>query len=296
MNEEILQNIGPSKIQIAYERFGDPSSPPVFLIMGGGAQMTAWPEGFCMELVKRGLQPIRFDNRDAGRSTHFTNTPAPDFKAAMSGDFSSVSYSLSDMAADTVGLMDALGFKSVHLVGASLGGMIAQTIAIEFPSRVRSLTSMMSSTGAKNVGQVDLSIFAEMGSPPYDDRDAFIKWRVKSLQVIGSSKYPIDEKTAAENAGISWDRDHDSTALLRQSVAVLQSGDRTESLRQLKIPTLVIHGTTDRMINISGGIATAEAIPGAEFKQFEGMGHGIPPALWSEVATLIASLVKGITE
>ena len=295
MNEEILQNIGPSKIQIAYERFGDPSSPPVFLIMGGGAQMTAWSEGFCMELVKRGLQPIRFDNRDAGRSTHFTNTPAPDFKAAMSGDFSSVSYSLSDMAADTVGLMDALGFKSVHLVGASLGGMIAQTIAIEFPSRVRSLTSMMSSTGARNVGQVDLSIFAEMGSPPYDDRDAFIKWRVKSLQVIGSTVYPIDEKTAAENAGISWDRDHDSTALLRQSVAVLKSGDRTENLRQLKIPTLVIHGTTDRMINISGGIATAEAIPGAEFKQFEGMGHGIPPALWREVATLIASLVKGIT-
>jgi len=293
MNEEIAKNIGPSKIQIAYERFGHSSSPPVFLIMGGGAQMTAWPEGFCMELVKQGLQPIRFDNRDAGRSTHFTNTPAPDFKAAMSGDFSSVSYSLSDMAADTVGLMDVLGFETVHLVGASLGGMIAQTIAIEFPSRVRSLTSMMSSTGAKNVGQVDLSIFAEMGSPPYDNREAFIKWRVKSLKVIGSSKYPIDEKTVAENAGISWDRDHDSTALLRQSVAVLKSGDRTNDLRQLSIPTLVIHGTTDRMINVSGGIATADAIPGAQLKPYDDMGHGIPPALWSEVATLIASFVQG---
>jgi len=296
MNEEIVNNVGPSNIQIAFERFGNPSSPPVFLIMGGGAQMTAWPVGFCEELVKQGLQPIRFDNRDAGRSTHFTNTPPPDFKAAMSGDFSSVSYSLSDMAADTVGLMDKLGFESVHLVGASLGGMIAQTIAIEFPSRVRTLTSMMSSTGAKNVGQVDMSIFTEMGSPPYDDRDAFIKWRVKSLQVIGSLVYPIDEKTAAENAGISWDRDHDSTALLRQSVAVLKSGDRTESLRKLKIPTLVIHGKADRMINVSGGIATAEAIPGAELKLIDGLGHGIPPALWKEVAMLIASLVKRAAE
>jgi pimeloyl-ACP methyl ester carboxylesterase len=297
MNEEIIQNIGPSKIQMAYERFGDASSPPVFLIMGGGAQLTAWPEGFCNELVKHGLQPIRFDNRDAGRSTHLANTPAPDFKAAMSGDFSTVSYSLSDMAADTVGLMNALGFESVHLVGASLGGMIAQTIAIEYPSRVRSLTSMMSSTGAKNVGQVDLSIFAEMGPPPYEDREAFIKWRVKSLQVIGSPLYPIDEETVAKNAGISWDRDHDPTALLRQSVAVLKSGDRTQQLRQVKIPTLVIHGKADRMINVSGGIATAEAIPGAQLKLYDGLGHGIPPALWSEIASAIGTFIKsGLSE
>jgi len=293
MNDVILQNVGPSKIEMAYERFGDPSAPPVFLIMGGGAQMTAWPEGFCNELVKHGLQPIRFDNRDAGRSTHFINTPVPDFKAAMSGDFSTVYYSLSDMAADTVGLMDALEFESVHLVGASMGGMIAQTVAIEYPPRVRSLTSMMSSTGAKDVGQVDLSIFAEMGKPPYDDRDAFIKWRVKSLKVIGSPAYPLDEKSIAENAGRSWDRDHDSTALLLQSVAVLKSGDRTKDLHQLKIPTLVIHGKSDRMIDVSGGIATAAAIPGAELKLYEGLGHGIPPALWSEIANSIAKLVKG---
>ena len=201
------------------------------------------------------------------------------------------------MAADTVGLMNALGFESVHLVGASLGGMIAQTIAIEYPSRVRSLTSMMSSTGAKNVGQVDLSIFAEMGPPPYEDREAFIKWRVKSLQVIGSPLYPIDEETVAKNAGISWDRDHDPTALLRQSVAVLKSGDRTQQLRQVKIPTLVIHGKADRMINVSGGIATAEAIPGAQLKLYDGLGHGIPPALWSEIASAIGTFIKsGLSE
>jgi pimeloyl-ACP methyl ester carboxylesterase len=294
MDEEIAQNVGPSQIEMAFQRFGDPASPPVLLIMGGGAQMIAWPEGFCEELARRGLQPIRFDNRDTGLSTHFTGAPTPDLPAALAGDFSSASYCLSDMAADTVGLMDTLGFKSVHLVGASMGGMIAQTITIEYPARVRSLTSMMSTTGDRSVGQPDYTALAHLGAPPRDNRQGYINWQVRSLKAIGSPAYPFDDEAAAERAGRAWDRDHDPLGMLRQSVAVLKSGDRTERLHSLHVPTLVIHGAADKMCDVSGGRATATAIPGAEFVIFDGMGHGFPQPLWPEFATRIANLVHGV--
>ena len=293
-DEECVQNIGLSKIKMTYQRFGDPLLPPVFMIMGGGAQMIAWPDGFCIELASRGLHPIRFDNRDTGLSTHFTDAPVPDFSAVQSGDFSTVTYTLSDMAADTVGLMDALGFDSVHLVGASMGGMIAQTVAIEYPERVRSLTSMMSTTGDPSVGQSDYTALADLGAPPSDDRLGYIDWQVRSLKAIGSPKYPLDESVTAENAGRAWDRDHDPLGMLRQAVAVLKSGDRTERLRSLRIPTLVIHGENDKMINISGGRATAAAIPDAELATFAGMGHGFPKPLWSEFAQRIADLIHRV--
>lgn len=292
--EESVQNVGPSKIKIVYQRFGDPNLPPVFLIMGAGAQMINWPEGFCLELASHGLHPIRFDNRDAGPSTHFSDAPVPDFPSIQSGDFSTVTYTLSDMAADTVGLMDALGYDSVHLVGASMGGMIAQTIAIEFPDRVRSLTSMMSTTGNHSVGQADYSVLATLGSPPYEERQAYIDWQIRSRKAIGSPKYPLDEKDTAENAGIAWDRDHDSLSMMRQAAAVIKSGDRTEQLHSIKIPTLVIHGEDDKMIHISGGRATAAAIPDAEFVTFEGMGHGLPKPLWPEFAIRIANLIHRV--
>jgi len=289
--EESVQNVGPSKIKMVYQRFGNPALPPVFLIMGAGAQMINWPEGFCLELAGHGLHLIRFDNRDAGLSTHFSDAPVPDFPRIQAGDFSTVTYTLSDMAADTVGLMDALGYDSVHLVGASMGGMIAQTIAIEFPHRARSLISMMSTTGDSSVGQPDYSVLASLGSPSYNDRQAYIDWQIKSRKAIGSPKYPLDEKAAAQIAGLVWDRDHDPLGMLRQAVAVIKSGDRTEKLRSIAIPTLVIHGENDKMIDISGGRATAAAIPNAELVSFEGMGHDLPKQLWPEFAKRIANLV-----
>ncbi len=294
MEEQRAVNVGPSKIEIAYQRFGDAKSPPLLLIMGGGAQMYAWPDGYCAELVNHGLQVIRFDNRDSGLSSHFDNAPEPDFAAAMQGDFSSVSYTLSDMAADTVGFMDVLGFDSAHIVGASLGGMIAQTIAIEYPERVRSLTSMMSTTGNPAVGQPDWAALAPLGTRP-SDRQNFIEWQVRAFKAVGSPKYQLDEQTAAANAGRAWDRDHDDRASLRQKIAVLKSGDRTEKLRLLKVPALIMHGDSDKMLNLSGGKATAEAIPGAELVIFEGMGHGFPPPLWPEFANQIANHIR-ITE
>ncbi len=287
-------NVGPSKIKMVYQRFGNSALPPVFMVMGAGAQMINWPEGFCIELARHGLHLIRFDSRDAGLSTHFNDAPIPDFSAVQSGDFSTVTYTLSDMAADIVGLMDAIGFDSVHLVGASMGGMIAQTVAIEYPERVRSLTSMMSTTGDGMVGQPDYSVLAGLGAPPSDDRQGYIDWQVRSLKAIGSPKYPLDEAYTAEIAGRAWDRDHDPLAMLRQAVAVIKSGDRTEKLRSLQVPTLVIHGESDKMVDVSGGRATAAAIPNAELVTYEGMGHGLPMQLWLELANRIAEHINRV--
>ncbi|PWT96251.1 MAG: alpha/beta hydrolase [Bacteroidetes bacterium] len=290
MSEQKATQVGPSKIDIVYEKLGDPNDPPVFLIMGGGSQLVAWPDGLCKELLIRGLHLIRFDNRDSGLSTHFNDGPLPDFKEAMAGDFSKVPYSLSDMAADTVGLMDVLGFDSVHLVGASMGGMIAQTIAIEYPKRVRSLTSMMTTTGAAGVGQPDFTILAKLGPSP-EDKAGHIEWLIRSLKAIGSADYAFDEEGARDRASRAWDRDHDPNVMLRQAVASLKSGDRTEKLRSVNVPTLVIHGDADKMVDVSGGEATAAAIPGAKLVVIKGMGHGFPPALFTKFADLISDLV-----
>ncbi|MFI6734790.1 alpha/beta fold hydrolase [Nonomuraea sp. NPDC050451] len=166
MTVEKALNVGPSGIEVAYERLGDPEAPPVLLVMGLGGQLINWPDGLCAELVDRGLHVIRFDNRDSGLSTHLHDAPQPDLEAALAGDASSASYTLSDMAADIVGLLDALGLDSAHVVGASMGGMIAQTLAIEHPGRVRSLTSMMSTTGDPSVGQARPETMAAFAAPP----------------------------------------------------------------------------------------------------------------------------------
>ena len=291
MTEQLARDVGPSGIDVAYERFGDPAAPPVLLIMGGGAQMISWPDGFCTELARRGTQVIRFDSRDAGRSTHFPDGPAPDLRAALAGDYSSASYTLSDMAADTAGLLDVLGFEGVHVVGASLGGMVAQTMAIQYPARVRSLTSMMSTTGDPGVGQANVTALASLGPSP-QDRPGYIDWQIRAFRVIGSPGFAFDEAAVADRAGRSWDRDHDPLGMLRQAVAVVASGDRTARLRELHLPALVLHGDSDNMCDVSGGRATAAAIPGAELVIFEGMGHSIPRELWPDIAGRITGLVQ----
>ena len=287
----IASNVGPSRIDIAYEQLGALDAPPVVLIMGLGAQLIRWPDAFCAELVQRGLHVIRFDNRDVGQSTHFTGTP--NFVAALAGDHSSVTYTLSDMAADTVGLLDALGVASAHVVGASLGGFVAQTIAIEHPRRVRSLTSMMSSTGSRAVGQPHpeaLSLFAG-GAGGSMTRADVIRRSLEAARVIGSPGFPADVDAITERVGREYDRAFDPLAMVRQGAAVLASGDRTARLANLRVPALVIHGAADRMVDVSGGRATAAAIPGAELVVFDGMGHDLPRALWPELATRIAAVV-----
>ena len=293
MTIERAPNIGPARIDIAYERLGDPRALPVLLIMGGGAQLIAWPDGFCDELLRRGLHLVRFDNRDAGESTHMTGAPAPDFAAAMAGDCSSASYTLSDMAADTVGLLDALGIDSAHLVGASMGGDIAQTIAIEHPARVRSLTSMMSTTGSASVGQPHPDALRAMGAgPPPTTREMLVETMLRASRAVGSPGFAPDLDGIAERARRAFDRGFDPAAMGRQGIAVLASGDRTARLRSLDVPSLVVHGTDDRLRDVSGGRATAAAIPGAELMLISGMGHDLPRALWPRIASAIAELIE----
>jgi pimeloyl-ACP methyl ester carboxylesterase len=290
--DEKASKVGPAGIDIAYQRLGNPDAPVVLLIMGVGAQSIAWPDAFCHALVDRSLHVIRFDNRDVGLSTHLTDAPPPDLPAALAGDLASVSYRLSDMAADTVGLLDVLGFEKAHVAGASMGGAIAQTMAIEHPDRVRSLTSMMSTTGNMSVGQPSPDVLREVFSgPPAVTRDEVIQRTVRAFRAVGSPGYPHDETEVAARAGRAYDRCYDPIGVARQAIATVASGDRTKRLRHLEVPTLVIHGLADRMCDVSGGRATAEAIPGAELVLIEGMGHDLAPGLRSQLAERIAEFV-----
>jgi pimeloyl-ACP methyl ester carboxylesterase len=293
--DQLLHDIGPDHIDLCYERFGDPADPPVLLIMGANAQMIGWHEGFCQELVDRGLHVIRFDNRDAGRSTHFHGGSPEAVMAALEGDFSGAAYTLDAMVGDTLGLLDALGMDSAHFVGASMGGFIAQLTAIAHPERVRSLTSMMSSTGNRAVGQADMAVFAEMRPQPNGERQSYVDWYLRALPVFGSPAFPQDEKEVAERAGLYFDRGYDPQAMMRHGVASVAAGDLTPRLRNLTTPTLVIHGNADRMCDVSGGRATAEAIPGAELVIIDGMGHSVPKQLWSELATLISDHIHKVS-
>lgn len=295
MGEEIALNVGPSRIKMAYERLGNAQAPPVLLIQGVAAQLINWPDGFCAELVAHGLQLIRFDNRDVGLSTHFPHAPVPDLPAALGGDLSSASYTLSDMAADTVGLLDALGLDSAHIVGLSMGGYIAQTMAIEHPNRTRSLTSMMSTTGALSVGQPTPQTLTTMFSgPPANSRQEVIDMMVRAARAIKSPCFELDEAGVRDRAGRAYDRANDPLGAARTALASIASGDRTEQLRSVGAPTLVIHGDHDAMCDVSGGRATAAAVPGAELMIIQGLGHHLPCELWPEIASRIATFVQHV--
>ncbi|HET7050263.1 MAG TPA: alpha/beta hydrolase [Solirubrobacteraceae bacterium] len=291
MSVQIARGIGPAGIDIAFERFGDPQAPPVLLIMGLGTQMLGWPDGFCGALADGGMHVIRFDNRDIGLSTHMTDAPEPDVGAALTGDSSSASYKLSDMASDTVGLLDALELPSAHVVGASMGGMIAQTVAIEHPGRVRSLTSIMSSTGDPSVGQATRPAMAALLSPPAVSREQAIERTLAIVRVLGSPGFELDEVEIRRRTGLAYDRSNDPVGVARQLVAIAASGDRTAALGGVSVPTLVVHGADDPLVDVSGGHATARAIAGSELAVFDGMGHDLPRALWAEMARRIGELV-----
>lgn len=291
--ERIANGIGPARINLAYERRGDPGDPAVLLIMGLGAQLVHWPTGFLDVLVAHGLHVVRFDNRDSGRSTYMTEAPQPDLAAALAGDLSSVSYTLSDMAADAIGLLDHLGIARAHVVGASMGAAVAQVIAIEHPGRVRSLTSMMFTTGEAGVGQMhpDASAALFAGAPPATKEEA-VAQAVRRASIVRSPAYPTAPEQIADIAALAWERGHDQVAIARQAVAVVASGDRTEKLRELSVPALVVHGTHDVICDVSGGKATAAAIPGAELVLIDGMGHDLPAALWERIAGHIMTTIR----
>jgi pimeloyl-ACP methyl ester carboxylesterase len=281
-------------IEMAYEEFGDPSDPTVLLIMGLGVQMLGWDEELCGMLAGRGFRVVRFDNRDVGRSTKIEGGPRPDVMAAAMGDLRSASYTLSEMADDCAGLLDHLGTVAAHVVGASQGGMIAQTLAIEHPERVLSLTSIMSSTGAPGVGQPHPEAIPALLTRPPADREGFAEFVVRTWRLIGSPGFEADEEALRERGRAMFDRGLYPDGTARQLLAILASGDRTEALRKLHVPTLVVHGTRDVLIDVSGGKATAAAIPGARLEVVEGMGHDLPRPLWPRfVAWIVENAERG---
>jgi pimeloyl-ACP methyl ester carboxylesterase len=278
-------------VTLAYETFGDRQHPPVVMIMGLGAQMIVWPEELCRALAEAGHFVVRFDNRDAGESTHMHAAGMPDLRACLEGDASSASYDLVAMAADTIGLLDALGIESAHLVGASMGGMIAQTAAARHPERVRSLTSIMSTTGERSVSQSTPEAAAVLTEPAARSREEAVERAPRLARVIGSPGFPLDEDAVRARAGLSWDRGVDPPGFARQFAAIVASGDRTEMLRSLRVPALVFHGEDDPLLPVAGGRATAAAIEGAELITVPGMGHDLPRAVWPRLVDAIGALV-----
>jgi pimeloyl-ACP methyl ester carboxylesterase len=265
-----LANVG--DVDLCYETFGDCRHSTVLLIMGLGFQLVHWPEDFCRQLAAEGFRVVRFDNRDAGGSTHLPGRR----------------YTLEDMADDAVGLLSALGVGSGHIVGASLGGMIAQSMAIRHPGRVRSLASIMSTTGRRGKGRTSIRVFRHLFTRAPRTVEEAIERRVRVFSTVGSTGFPQDLNELRRVTALAIERDPDARdGRRRQHRAVRAASDRTEALRLLQVPTVVIHGTEDSMCHPSGGRATGEAIPGAGLELVTGMGHDLPRGVWPRLTRAI---------
>lgn len=276
-------------LKIAYETFGSPSDAPILLVMGLGTQMIAWPDEMCQQIADRGFYVIRFDNRDTGLSTHLDELPTPTKTDLVLRR--KPPYKVSDMARDAVGLVDALGLDSVHVVGASMGGYIAQALAGLFPQRVRSLTLIMTSTGARTVGYPAPRLVARLlQRRRVRNREQAQDLAVETFRLIGSKGYEFDEARIRDVAGRSYDRSTDRRGYFRQLWAIVAQPNRTKFLREIRVPTLVMHGMNDPLVNVSGGVALAKAIRNAQFIGFAGMGHDLPRALWPRFADEICAV------
>jgi len=264
----------------------------MLLVMGVGEQMIAWDEEFCAALAQQGYWVIRFDNRDVGLSTRMDEAGVPDilsmYQAAFAGEATRAPYLLSDMAQDAVGLLDALEIPSAHVVGISMGGMIAQVMVIHYPDRVRTLTSIMSSTGDPNLPPPTAEAIGILVNPAPAEREAYIAHEVEVWRVLNGPRFPVDEKRVRERAGRFFDRGLSPDGTARQMAAILASGSRKEGLRSVAVPTLVIHGDADPLVPVEAGIDTANAVPDAELMIIEGMGHDIPLPVAPQVIAAIA--------
>lgn len=289
-----VQEATANGIRLCYETYGSMVDEPMLMVMGLGTQLPDWDRGFCDDLVREGFFVIRFDNRDCGLSQRFEGLP--DLPAIRRGDLSSLTYTLDDMADDVIGLLDALEIRSAHLVGASLGGVIAQLAAIRRPDRVRSLCSIMSSTGDPAVGWADPDAMELIRRPVPDSRQDVIDGAVERSRALAGTGFPFDEAAARLRVAAAYDRAHHPAGRLRHQAAAVAAVDRTVALGQLSVPTAVIHGSEDRLIDVSGGRATAAAIPGAVLEIVEGMGHGIPAQAWPQIMRAIVRNARRVRE
>ena len=277
-----------SDLELCYQTFGDPTDEPLLLVMGLGGPMTWWDEDFCRLLATHGFHVIRYDNRDTGRSSRAKGRVArADVVRAFTGVSRRAPYSLGDMADDAFGLLDHLGLDSAHVVGVSMGGMIVQTMAIANPDRIRSMVSIMSTTGRRTVGWQDPRLFPMLLAPRMGSRDDYIAGSARMWTHIGSPGFPVDPDTNRAKAAETYDRGISGAGVLRQMAAILTQPNRSVALRSLTVPSAVIHGSADRMVHISGGRATAAAIPGCELVTIAGMGHDMPEQLWDTFIDVI---------
>lgn len=283
-------------IQIAHEAYGEPDGIPVLLVMGLGTQMLAWPDEFCVGLARQGHRVVRFDNRDVGLSSHFDEAPAQPFRSLFG--LSTPAYRMVDMASDAIGLIESLGWASCHVVGVSMGGMIAQNIVLIRPDLVRSLVSLSSTTGSLLVGKPRPDVLAAiLLARPATGREGAIGNSLAMYRRIRSIGFPAEEDRIRLIAGIAYDRHYDPVGGTRQFSAILAAPDRTAALKRVSVPTTVIHGAEDPLVNLTGGLATAAAIPGSRLVTIAGMGHDLPSPLWSqfidEISLTVAAGERG---
>ena len=280
-------------IELCWDSFGDRGKPPLLLIMGLAAQMIAWDDEFCAQLARRGYWVVRFDNRDIGLSTRFDAAGLPDvpaaFMAAMQGRPVQAPYLLRDMADDAVGLMDALGIASAHVVGASMGGAIGQTLAIHHPSRLRSLTSIMATTGEPGLPPPTPQATAVLFKPTPLDEAGYFESYAQTWKVLRAGSFPLDEARDLARAGQNFARGLNPAGVARQLVAILASRSRKPALAAVRVPTLVIHGDADPLVPLACGSDTAESVPGAKLKGIKGMGHALPISMWPQIIDAIAA-------
>ena len=281
-------------VEICYETFGEPGRPALLLIIGLGMQMIVWHEDFCRMLADRGFFVIRYDNRDVGRSTRFDGGPPPTRLELLRRPPAFLAYTLADMAGDGAGLLANLGIEAAHVVGASMGGMIAQDLAARHPRRVLSLSlvSIMTSTGSRWAGQPALRAYPyflrDFFRPPPASREEYVDRAVRFYRFVGSPAFDRDEQVLRDVVALSFDRGWSPAGTARQMAAVIAAGNRSADLSRIKAPTLVIHGTADRLAAPSGARATARAIPGARLMLLEGMGHVVPRRWWPRIVGAIA--------
>jgi pimeloyl-ACP methyl ester carboxylesterase len=272
-------------VEIEYETIGDPAGRPLLLVQGLGAQLISVEDGLCQELASRGFLVIRYDNRDAGLSTWFDDAGPVNLASIWAGDHATLAYTLEDMADDAAGVLDAAGVAAAHVAGISLGGMIAQLLATRHPARVRSLASIMSTTGDRAVGRPSGEAASVLLSSMPAEREAFVEQVVANARAISAgTAFPFDEDAVRRGAARGYDRAYHPKGTGRQFAAILAAGDRTATLGQIRVPTVVVHGDEDQVIGVSGGEATAAAIPGARLQVVPGLGHELPPGFWPALA------------
>jgi len=263
-------------VEIYYDTFGDPSNPTLLLINGLGSQCINYADEWCKRFVAEGYHVVRFDNRDTGLSSKLDDTD----------------YALADMANDAIAVLDAVGAGQAHVMGLSMGGMIVQRLAIDHPGRLLSVTSVMSRTGEEEYGQSSPEALAVLMAPPAESRKEYIENHVKALRVYGSKPEWLDDDVSRDRAAAAYDRCFCPQGVGRQMMAVMRDGSRADDLRRVTVPTLVLHGSRDTLIDPSGGRRTAELIPGARYVEIEGMGHDYPPAVWDQWVSTWSSFAR----